>query len=108
MWQVYWITSSARRSRDGGIVRPSALTVLRSRTSSCFVGCSTGRAAGLVPLRILSTDVVRAAMTSFTIFLQLFYNSFMTVDEFPDMLHTAVVHYLAIYIMAAAFLRTNL
>ena len=49
------ITWSARASTDGGIVRPRALAVLRLMTSSNFVGCSTGRSAGLAPLRILST-----------------------------------------------------
>src|SRR5262245_11021800 len=49
------ITSSARASRVGGTSRPSALAVLRLITSSNFVGCSTGRSAGLAPLRILST-----------------------------------------------------
>jgi hypothetical protein len=52
---TYWITSSARRSSDGGIVIPSALAVLRLMTSSNFVGCSTGRSAGFAPFRILST-----------------------------------------------------
>jgi len=52
---VYWITWSARRRRDGGIVRPRALAVLRLIASSNFVGCSTGRSAGFAPLRILST-----------------------------------------------------
>ena len=52
---IYSITSSARASSDGGIVRPSALAVLRLMTSSNFVGCSTGRSPGLAPLRILST-----------------------------------------------------
>src|SRR5438876_9254744 len=52
---AYWITSSARPSSDGGIVRPRALAVLRLTTSSNFVGRSTGRSAGLAPLRILST-----------------------------------------------------
>ena len=36
------ITLSARRSRDGGIVRPRLRVVLRLITSSNFVGCSTG------------------------------------------------------------------
>jgi hypothetical protein len=49
------ITSSARSSMLGGTVRPSALAVLRLITSSNFVGRSTGRSAGLLPLRILST-----------------------------------------------------
>ncbi len=52
---LYWITSSARFSSDGGIVRPRAFAVFRLMTSSNFVGCSTGRSAGFVPLRILST-----------------------------------------------------
>ena len=46
---------SVRSSRDGGIVRPSALAVLRLMTSSNFVGSSTGRSAGFAPLRIRST-----------------------------------------------------
>src|SRR5262245_17819109 len=56
-WSHYWITSSARSSSDGGIVRPSALAVLRLMTSSNLVGCSTGRSAGLAPFRIWSTYV---------------------------------------------------
>ena len=51
----YSITSSARASKEGGTVRPSALAVLRLITNSNLVGCSTGRSEGLVPLRILST-----------------------------------------------------
>src|SRR5215469_1048217 len=51
----YSITSSARPRIVCGIVRPSALAVLRLMTSSNFVGCWTGRSAGLAPLRILST-----------------------------------------------------
>ena len=47
------MTSSARARIDGGTVRPSALAVLRLITSSNFVGCWTGRSAGLAPLRIL-------------------------------------------------------
>jgi len=49
----YSITSSARCWRNQGTSRPSALAVLRLITSSNFVGCSTGRSAGLAPLRIL-------------------------------------------------------
>jgi hypothetical protein len=48
---------SARASTDGGIVSPSALAVFRLMTRSNFVGCSTGRSAGLAPLRSLSTYV---------------------------------------------------
>ena len=51
----HWITASARSSSDCGILRPSAFAAFRLITSSNFVGCSTGRSAGLAPLRILST-----------------------------------------------------
>ena len=51
---AYWITSSARPSSDGEIVSPSAFAVFRLMTKSIFVGCSTGRSAGLAPLRIRS------------------------------------------------------
>ena len=51
----YSITSSARRSNEGGTVRPSAFAVFMLMTSSNLVGCSTGRSEGLVPLSILST-----------------------------------------------------
>ena len=49
----YWITSSAVASSVSGMVRPSALAVLRLMTRSILVGCSTGRSAGLSPLRML-------------------------------------------------------
>src|SRR5215468_9876491 len=49
------ITSSARASSVGGMVRPSALAVIRLMTRSNLVGCSTGRSAGFAPRRILST-----------------------------------------------------
>ena len=52
---TYSITSSAVASRDWGIVRPSSLAVLRLMTNSNFVGCSTGRSAGLAPLKMRST-----------------------------------------------------
>jgi hypothetical protein len=51
----YAITSSALTMSVCGIVSPSALAVLRLRTSLNFVGCSTGRSAGFAPLSILST-----------------------------------------------------
>src|SRR4030095_13828454 len=51
------ITLSARASTFCGIVRPICYAVLRLISSSNFVGCSTGRSAGLAPLRILSTYV---------------------------------------------------
>src|SRR5262249_47791328 len=50
------ISLFARASSSGGIVRPICFAVLRLITSSNFVGCSTGRSAGLAPFRILSTS----------------------------------------------------
>ncbi len=50
-------TLSARASTFGGIVTPICFAVFKSITSSNFFGCSTGRSAGLAPLRILSTYV---------------------------------------------------
>src|SRR5437763_6944927 len=49
---VHSMTSSARASSDCGTVSPSAFAVLRLMTNSNLVGCSTGRSAGLAPLRI--------------------------------------------------------
>jgi hypothetical protein len=40
-----------------GNSQPSSFAVLRWMTNSHVVGCSTGRSAGLVPFRILSTSV---------------------------------------------------
>jgi tRNA(fMet)-specific endonuclease VapC len=54
---AYWMISVACCRTDGGMVRPIACAVLRLITKSKVVGCSTGRSAGLVPLRILSTYV---------------------------------------------------
>ena len=51
----HWISLSARCSSDGWIVSPRALAALRLMISSNVAGCSTGRSAGLEPLRILST-----------------------------------------------------
>ena len=48
----YSITSSASASSLSGIVKPSALAVFKLMTSSNFVDCTTGRSAGLAPLRI--------------------------------------------------------
>src|SRR5262249_35243418 len=52
---LHSITSSARASSWGGTSRPSAFAGLRLIPSSNFVGCSTGKSAGLAPLRILPT-----------------------------------------------------
>jgi hypothetical protein len=48
----YSINSSARMRSDSGTSSPSVLAVLRFTSNSTLVGCSTGRSAGLVPLRI--------------------------------------------------------
>jgi hypothetical protein len=52
---AYWITSSAVANSVSGMVRPSALAVLRLMTSSNLVGACTGRSAGFSPLRMRST-----------------------------------------------------
>jgi hypothetical protein len=52
---VHSITSSARASREGGIVMPSAFAVLRLITNSYLVGACTGSSAGFSPLRTRST-----------------------------------------------------
>jgi hypothetical protein len=51
----YSITSSARASTDCGMVKPSALAVLRLITVSYLVADCTGRSAGFSPLRTRST-----------------------------------------------------
>jgi hypothetical protein len=51
----YSITSSAIASTPGGIVRSSALAVLRLIANSNLVGCRTGRSAGLSLLRMRPT-----------------------------------------------------
>ena len=45
------ITLSARASTFGGIVSPICLAAFRLMINSNFVGCSTGRSAGLAPLK---------------------------------------------------------
>src|SRR5262245_57011535 len=49
------ITLSALASTFGGIVRPICFAAFRLITNSNFVGCSTGKSAGLAPFKILST-----------------------------------------------------
>jgi hypothetical protein len=61
---TYWITSSAWKRSVGGMVRPRAFAVFRLMTSSNFMGCSTGRSAGLAPFRILSTNVAARRISS--------------------------------------------
>src|SRR5688572_3213894 len=53
--RLHSMTSSARSSSAGGMGRPRALAVRRLMARSNVTGCSTGRSAGLAPLRILST-----------------------------------------------------
>src|SRR3954447_21757439 len=52
-WRTHSITSSARASSVGEIVRSSALAVLRFTIISNVFACCTGRSAGLAPFRIL-------------------------------------------------------
>jgi hypothetical protein len=52
MSETYWITSSAIANSVSGMVRPSALAVLRLMESSILVDCWTGRSAGLSPFRM--------------------------------------------------------
>jgi hypothetical protein len=54
---IHLITRSALANTFGGIVMPICLAVLRLITNSNLVGCSTGKSAGLVPLRILSVMI---------------------------------------------------
>src|SRR6266508_3222442 len=60
----YRITLSARANTFGGIVKPICLAVFRLMMNSNFFGCSTGRSAGFVPLRILSTYVAARRYSS--------------------------------------------
>src|SRR5262245_64724209 len=53
--RVYSITSSARVSREAGIVMPSALAVFILITVSNLVGACTGRSDGFSPFRTRST-----------------------------------------------------
>src|SRR5215510_6342188 len=77
----HWITSFARASSDGGIVRPRALAVLRLMTSSNSVGRSTGRSAGLAPLRIKSTPIRNSLHVS-----ESYHGSRWTASPFPHCL----------------------
>src|SRR5262249_12047587 len=52
---LHSITSSARASSVGGTVRPSAVAAFALRTNSNFVGCCTGRSAGLAPFKMRTT-----------------------------------------------------
>src|SRR5262249_20787275 len=49
---LHSITSSARASSEGGTVRPSMRAVCALMTSSNLLDCTTGKSAGLAPLRI--------------------------------------------------------
>src|SRR6185503_14217959 len=52
---IYRIILSALAKTLGGIVNRICFAVFRLITNSNFVGCSTGRSAGFLPCRILST-----------------------------------------------------
>src|SRR3954470_4003231 len=51
-WRTHSITSSARNSRVGGTVKPSAFAVFKFRIVSYFVGACTGSSEGLAPRKI--------------------------------------------------------
>jgi hypothetical protein len=55
IWSDYSITSSARASSVGGTSRPSIRAVWALMTSSNLLACTTGRSAGLAPLRMRPT-----------------------------------------------------
>ena len=63
MQAFYSITSSARASTDGGMVRPSALAVVRLKTRSNLIGCSTGRSPGFVEDQEDLRGVLRTLLT---------------------------------------------
>jgi len=52
---VHLITLSALANTLGGMVRPICLAVFKLMTNSNFVGCSTGKSAGLAPFTVLFT-----------------------------------------------------
>ena len=52
---IHSITSSAVASSDGGTVRPSMRAVEALMTSSNLLDCTTGKSAGLAPLRMRPT-----------------------------------------------------
>ena len=49
------ITLFARERNSGESVRPICFAAFKLITNSNFVGCCTGRSAGLAPFKILST-----------------------------------------------------
>ena len=63
---VHSITWPAEASNDGGIVRPSALAVLRLTANSNLVGCWIGSSPGLAPFED-AVDVARCKAALFDI-----------------------------------------
>src|SRR5262249_6641334 len=57
-------TSSASASSVFGTLRPIAFAVFRLSTNRKRVGCSTGRSAGLVPLKMRSTRAAERSKIS--------------------------------------------
>src|SRR6202163_1761476 len=51
-WRTYSITSSAMARSDDGTVRPSIVAVWALMTNSNLLDCTTGKSAGLAPLRM--------------------------------------------------------
>src|SRR6516164_10187381 len=52
-WRTHSMTSSTIDNTPDGTSMPRTRAVCRLRTKSNFVDCSTGRSAGLAPLRML-------------------------------------------------------
>jgi hypothetical protein len=63
----YLMIFVARANTSGGIVRPICLAAFKLMISSNFMGCSTGRSAGFVPFKILSTYVAERRVKSRTL-----------------------------------------
>lgn len=54
---LHLITLFARDNRLGSMLTPICFAILRFTASSNFIGRSTGKSVGFVPLRILSTQL---------------------------------------------------
>ena len=57
---AYRMIFVARANKSGGIVRPICFAVFKLITNSNFVGCSTGRSAGLAPSGFCPRNMRRA------------------------------------------------
>jgi len=60
--QNHRITLSALANKFGGIATPICFVALRFITISNFLGCSTGKSAGLVPLRFITPIEIKESV----------------------------------------------